>query len=206
MPDTIRALFTDIGGVLLTNGWDRQARKRAAETFDLDLEELNERHHLTYDTYESGKLSLEEYLRRVVFYRSRSFTEGDFREFMRAQSRPFEDVIAFERSLKQHHGLQIVAVSNEGRELSEFRTRNFGLQQVIDIFVCSGFVHVRKPDADMFRIALDMAQVDREEVVYLDDRPMFVEVARGLGLHGVVHSDLETTRKTLAGLGLGLPD
>ncbi|HKI57981.1 MAG TPA: HAD-IA family hydrolase [Trueperaceae bacterium] len=205
MAHTIRALFTDIGGILLTNGWDRRARARAAETFDLDLDELNERHHLTFDTYEAGKLSLEEYLQRVVFYETRSFTPGDFRRFMRAQSSPFEEMIDFERRLKERHGLRVVAVSNEGRELSEYRARNFGLQDVIDTFVCSGFVHVRKPDADIYEIALDLAQVEREEVVYLDDRRMFVEVARGLGLHGVVHRDVETTRKELSGLGLDLP-
>ena len=206
MPDTIRALFTDIGGVLLTNGWDRSARARAAEAFHLDLDELNERHHLTFDTYEAGKLSLEEYLQRVVFYETRAFTPGDFRGFMRAQSRPFDDMIAFERSLKQRHGLQVLAVSNEGRELSEYRARAFDLQGLIDAFVCSGFVHVRKPDADIFRIALDLAQVRPGEVVYLDDRPMFVEVARGLGIHGVVHRDVAATRQELAGLGLTLPD
>jgi putative hydrolase of the HAD superfamily len=205
VPDTIRALFTDIGGVLLTNGWDRSARARAAEAFSLDLDELNERHHLTFDTYEAGKLSLEEYLQRVVFYETRAFTPGDFRGFMRAQSRPFDDMISFERRLKERNGLQVLAVSNEGRELSEYRARAFDLQGLIDAFVCSGFVHVRKPDADIFRIALDLAQVRPDEVVYLDDRAMFVEVAQGLGIHGVVHRELAATRKELAALGLSAP-
>jgi putative hydrolase of the HAD superfamily len=206
VPETIRALFTDIGGVLLTNGWDRRARARAADTFELDLDELNERHHLTFDTYESGKLSLEEYLHRVVFYEPRRFSSADFRTFMRAQSRPFDDMIDLERRIKEQHGLQVLAVSNEGRELSEYRARNFGLAGLIDAFVCSGFVHVRKPDADIFEIALDLAQVDRDEVVYLDDRAMFVEVAQGLGLHGVIHRDPASTRRALAELGLDLPD
>ncbi len=205
MRDGVRALFTDIGGVLLTNGWDRRARARAAETFDLDPEDLDERHHLTFDTYEAGKLSLDEYLRRVVFHRPRDFTPDDFRAFMRAQSRPYPDMIAFQRELKRRYGLLVVAVSNEGRELSEHRARAFGLQEHIDAFVCSGFVHVRKPDHDIFRIALDLAQVAPEEVVYLDDRPMFVEVAGALGIRGVVHRDLDGTRVALAALGLELP-
>lgn len=205
MSDHIRALFTDIGGVLLTNGWDRKARARAAQTFDLDLEELNERHHLTFDTYEAGKLSLEEYLQRVVFYQARDFTSAEFSDFMRAQSRPLDDMIAYQRLLKQRHGLRIVAVSNEGRELSEHRARAFGLQGLIDTFVCSGFVHVRKPDADIFRIAIDLAQVAPDEVVYLDDRRMFVEVAQTLGLRGVVHRDLAATRAAFAQLGLDVP-
>ena len=83
----IRALFLDIGGVLLTDGWNYESRRIAAETFDLNLREMEERHHLTFDTYEVGKLSLEEYLNRTVFYCERSFTKADFRDFMFAQSK-----------------------------------------------------------------------------------------------------------------------
>ena len=87
----ISTLFLDIGGVLLTNGWDRKARRLAAETFGLDYEEMDERHHLTFDTYEAGKLSLDEYLDRMVFYEERSFTRNEFRKFMLDQSRAFRD-------------------------------------------------------------------------------------------------------------------
>ena len=85
----ITTLFLDIGGVLLTDGWDHHARRRAATNFKLNLAEMEDRHHLTFDTYEEGKLTLEEYLGRVVFYQKRPFTRAQFRSFMFAQSKPY---------------------------------------------------------------------------------------------------------------------
>ena len=199
---TISTLFLDIGGVLLTNGWDRKARRLAGETFGLDCEEMDERHHLTFDTYEEGKLSLDEYLDRIVFYEERPFTRDNFRTFMFAQSRAFPEMIELVSQLKARHGLKVAAVSNEGRELNEHRIRTFGLGKFIDFFISSSFVHYRKPDADIFRIALDIAQVAPEQVVYIDDRPMFVDVARNMGIQGMVHTTYELTRDNLATVGL----
>ncbi|MDD2273996.1 MAG: HAD family phosphatase [Desulfuromonadaceae bacterium] len=199
---TISTLFLDIGGVLLTNGWDRKARRLAAETFGLDYEEMNERHHLTFDTYEVGKLTLDEYLDRIVFYEERSFTMDTFRTFMFDQSRALPDMIELVTRLKARHGLKIAAVSNEGRELNEYRIRTYKLGRCIDFFISSSFIHYRKPDADIFRIALDIAQVAPEEVFYIDDRPMFVDVARNQGIQGMVHTTYEQTRDKLASVGL----
>lgn len=200
------ALFLDIGGVLLTNGWDHIIRARAASKFSLDYEEMNERHHLTFDTYEEGKLSLDEYLNRVVFYEQRPFSKEEFRNFMFAQSQPFPEMIELMSGLKRRHGLRIAAVSNEGRELTTHRVQNFNLGAFIDFFVSSCFVHFRKPDEDMFRLALDIAQVKPEEVIYIDDRAMFVEVARGLGIRGLLHRDTKTTQEALEAMGLSLGD
>ncbi len=200
----IRAIFLDVGGVLLTNGWDHKARARAVAKFDLDPDELQERHHLTFDTYEEGKLSLEEYLKRVVFYEPRNFTMDEFREFMFQQSQPHNDMIDLIRGLREKYNLRTVAVSNEGRELTEYRIRQFKLQEFIDAFVSSSFVHYRKPDEDMFRIALDISLTPQEEVVYLDDRAMFVEIARSLGIRGLVHESYKKSREALEQLGLTL--
>ena len=200
----ITTLFLDIGGVLLTNGWDHNVRKQAAEKFGLDYDEMNERHHLTFDTYEEGKLSLDEYLSRVVFYQERSFSREEFKAFMYAQSQPFPEMIELMRGLKKQYGLEVAAVSNEGRELTVYRVQQFKLGSIIDFFVSSCFVHYRKPDADMYRIALDIAQVRPEQVVYIDDRAMFVEVAQGLGIRGIVHRGYEFTQKALETFGLTL--
>ena len=200
----ITTLFLDIGGVLLTNGWDRGIRMLASEKFGLDYEEMDERHHLTFDTYEEGKLSLDEYLNRVVFYQERSFSREEFKAFMYAQSQPFPEMIELMRGLKLRYGLQVAAVSNEGRELTVYRVQQFKLGTFIDFFVSSCFVHYRKPDADMYRIALDIAQVHPEQVVYIDDRAMFVEVAQGLGIRGIIHKGYETTQKALEAMGLSL--
>jgi putative hydrolase of the HAD superfamily len=204
LPSNITTLFLDIGGVLLTNGWDRNIRIRAAEKFGLDQDEMNERHHLTFDTYEEGKLSLDEYLHRVVFYQDRSFSPEEFKAFMYAQSQPFPEMISLMQALKSQYGLQVAAVSNEGRELSVYRVQQFKLGTFIDFFVSSCFVHYRKPDADIYRIALDIAQVSPEQVIYIDDRPMFVEVAQSLGIKGVIHKGVQTTCKALEDLGISL--
>ncbi len=193
----ITTLFLDIGGVLGTNGWDRNIRNRAADKFNIDFDEMDERHHLTFDTYEEGKLSLDEYLKRVVFYRDRSFSSEEFKKFMYAQSKPYNDMIELMRSLKKQHQLQIAAVSNEGRELTVHRVEKFELKTFIDFFVSSCFVHYRKPDEDIFRIALDISQVNPEQVVYIDDRAMFIEVAQHMGINGIIHTGYESTKEAL---------
>jgi putative hydrolase of the HAD superfamily len=203
VPETrIKALFTDVGGVMLTNGWDGGARKRAATQFDLDLAEMDHRHHLTFDTFEIGKLSLDVYLDRIVFYEPRSFSKDDFKAFMFAQSRPYPEMIELVRETKARNGLKLAVVSNEGRELTEYRIRKFGLIDFVDFFVSSCFVHFRKPDTDIFRMAIDLAQTSPEETVYLDDRPLFVEVACKMGLKSIHHVSYEETRRALAELGL----
>ncbi len=198
----ITALFLDIGGVLLTNGWDHLMRERAAKKFNLDLAELNERHHLTFDTYEVGKLGLDEYLRRAVFYEPRPFTPDDFKAFMFAQSQPYPEMIELVRQLKQDYCLKVAVVSNEGRELALYRIAKFDLAEFVDFFIVSSFVHFRKPDHDIFNLAVDVAQVPRERVAYIEDRPMCVAVAQELGLRGIRHVNYEGTRAALAALGL----
>ena len=198
----ISVLFLDIGGVLLTNGWDAAARHRAAEKFGLDPADLDDRHHLTFDTYEVGKTSLDTYLDRVVFYRPRPFTKAQFRQFMFDQSQPLGEMISFVRQVAAANRLRVGAVSNEGRELTVHRLRTFGLVDFMQFFVCSCFVHLRKPDEDIYRLALDIAQAAPEETLYVDDRRMFVEVAQGLGIRSIHHTDLSTTRQAIAAAGL----
>lgn len=198
----ITTLFLDIGGVLLTNGWDHHARQRAAERFGLDYDDMNERHHLTFDTYESGKLTLGKYLDRVVFDQSRNFSHEEFKEFMFQQSEPLADELDFYCRLKEQHDLVVAAVSNEGRELTEYRVREFDLRKLFDFFVSSCFVHLRKPDEDIYRMALDVSQARPHEVVYVDDRLMFVEVARKMGIRSIHRTDAATVRRELGELGL----
>jgi len=198
----ITTLFLDIGGVLLTDGWDHHARKRAATNFNLELAEMEDRHHLNFETYEEGKLTLEEYLGRVVFYQKRPFTRAQFRRFMFAQSKPYPEMIELVRKLKAKHRLKIAVVSNEGCELNAYRIQKFKLDGFVDSFISSCFVHVRKPDADIFRLALDIAQAPARQVVYIENTPMFVEVAEGLGIRSILHVDCRATRAKLASFGL----
>jgi putative hydrolase of the HAD superfamily len=198
----ITTLFLDIGGVLLTDGWDRHARKRAATNFKLEWAEMEERHSLNFDIYEEGKLTLEEYLGQVVFYQKRPFTQAQFRRFMFAQSKPHPEMIELVAQLKVWHGLKIAVVSNEGRELNAYRIRKFKLDGFVDVFISSCFVHLRKPDADIFRLALDIAQVPARQVVYIENTQVFTQVAEGLGIRSILHTDYRSTRAKLASFGL----
>ncbi len=199
---TPTTLFLDVGGVLLTNGWDGRARRAAAAAFGLEADALEERHRLAFPTYEEGRLRLDEYLGLVVFDRPRSFSVDTFREFMLAQSKPYPEMIALVRELKERYRLRVATVSNEGRELAAFRNDRFGLRSFVDVFVSSGVVGHRKPDPAIYRLALDLVQAQPEEVVYVEDRPLFVEVAAGLGMRSVRHVSREATARALAEYGL----
>lgn len=200
--DAISWMFLDVGGVLLTDGWDRHARKQVATNFCFDLDELEERHHLIFETYEEGKITLEDYLSRVVFYKERSFSRAQFRRFMFAQSRPYREMIAMITRLKVRYTLKIAVVSNEGRELNEYRIRKFKLDKLVDFYISSCFVHVRKPDEEIFQLALDIAHATAQQVIFIDNTPMFVEIAAGLGMRTILHTDYKSTCMKLQAIGL----
>ncbi len=205
-PAPITTLFLDIGDVLLTDGWDHHARGRAAAAFKLDLVEINERHHLTFETFEDGNLTLEQYLNLVVFYRRRPFTRAQFQRFIFAQSKACPGMIQMLAELKLCYALKVIALSNEARELNASRIRKFKLNALMDAFVSSCFVHLRKPDAAIFRLALDIAQTPIPQILYIDNTPMFVQIAEGLGIRSILHTGLESTRAKLAALGLRKPE
>lgn len=198
----ISALFIDIGGVLLTNGWDHLARKRAARHFNLIWAEMDQRHRLVFETHEEGKLTLEEYLGWVVFYEKRPFTRSQFRNFMFDQSRPYPKMVQLITQLKRQLGLKVVVISNESRAVNAYRVRKFKLDQLADIFISSCFVGMRKPDVEIFRLALDLAQTPIRQVAYIDNTPMFVQIAESLGMRGVLHTDYNSTYAKLLSLSL----
>lgn len=199
---SITCMFVDIGGVLLTDGWSHGAGKLAAKAFGLSPEELQYRHNEALGTYELGKLTLPEYLDQVVFYEKRSFTPAQFRKFIFAQSKPYPEMIGLVRRLKARYGLKIVVVSNEGRGLNEYRIREFKLDEFVDSFISSCFVQLRKPDADIYRVALDTAQVRANQVIYIENTRMFVQVAESLGIRSILHTDYRSTCAKLASFGL----
>jgi putative hydrolase of the HAD superfamily len=200
----IRALFVDIGGVLLTNGWDHHARRRAAKHFKLNWAEMQERHVLNFEIQEEDKITFREYLDRVVFWQKRPFTRAEFRQFMFAQSKPFTEMIELVCNLKAKYKLKVFVVSNEAREVNAYRIRQFKLDGFVDAFISSCFVHLRKPDADIFRLALDVAQVPTRQIVYIENTPLFVQIAERLGIRSILHTDYQSTSAKLAAFGLRL--
>jgi putative hydrolase of the HAD superfamily len=181
----ITTLFVDVGGVLLTNGWDHHARRRAARRFNLNYAEMEDRHVLNFAAHEEGRVTFQEYLNRVVFYKKRSFTRAQFRAFMFTQSKPFTKMIALVRNLKARYGLRIAAVSNESREVNAHRIREFKLDGFVDTFISSCFVHA-----------------PARNVLYIENTPMFVQIAEAMGIRSILHKDYKSTCAKLASLGL----
>ena len=163
---------------------------------------MEDRHKLTFATYQEGKLTLKEYLGLVVFYQKRPFTRAQFRRFMFAQSKPHPEMIDLVAQLKIRHRLKITVVSNEARELNAYRIRKFKLDRFVDAFISSCFVHVSKPDADIIRLALDIAQARAREVLYIENTPLFVRVAEELGIRSILHKDYRSTCAKLASFGM----
>ena len=199
---SIKALFLDIGGVLLTNGWGHQSRLRAAKHFGLDFDGFNKRHLAIFDTFESGKMTLEEYLELAVFYQPVNFAMDEFRHFLFNESKPYPEMIELISTIKHHYDLRIIAVNNEPREINEYRIRQYDLDSFIDVFVSSCYVQTRKPDKDIYQLALNLAQVQPHEVVYIDDRLVLIQAARQLGLNAIHHTSIANTRDALSRFGL----
>jgi putative hydrolase of the HAD superfamily len=138
----------------------------------------------------------------VVFYQKRPFTRTEFRRFMFAQSKSYAEMIALVRNLKAKYGLKIIVVSNESRELNAYRIRKFKLDGFVDAFISSCFVRLRKPDADIFKLALDIAQTPARQIVYIENTPLFVKIAEGFGIRSILHTDYKSTCAKLAAFGL----
>lgn len=200
----ITTLFLDIGGVLLTNGWDRNSRALAVKEFNLDAAEMEERHHLCFDSFERGKISIDEYLDLVVFYDKRNFSKKDFTDFICTRSKELPGHIGFFKAIKSTYNLKVVAVNNEAREINEYRIKQFMLHSLFDAFISSCYVGLRKPDTDIFRLACDLAGVEPQKAIFIDDRQMFVEVAEKTGLNAIRFNDIEDVNKRLESFSLNL--
>ncbi|SMB94110.1 HAD family hydrolase [Deinococcus hopiensis] len=196
---TIRALFWDIGGVLLTNGWDREQRAEVVTRFGLDASAFGERHKLAVPELERGRMVLGEYMAQTVFYTPRDFTPDDFRAAMEAVSQPHLETLALARELGTRH--RMYALNNEGRDLNEYRVRTYGLNQFLLGFFTSCYLGVMKPGPAIYRLALDLAHVRPGEAVMIDDRAQNVEAARSVGMQGVLYENAAQLRKALAELG-----
>ncbi|MGN6247433.1 MAG: HAD-IA family hydrolase [Ginsengibacter sp.] len=198
MAKKIKVLFSDIGGVLLTNGWPHQSRMAAAEKFHIDYDEMNILHDFIFNVYEIGRITLDDYLDTVVFNKERDFTKEEFKEFMFAQSQLLAETLPWMIEWKRkHEQIKVISMNNEPRELNQYRIRKFKLHDLFDAFISSCEVGMRKPDPGIYQIGLGIAQVHPEECVYFDDRIMLVEAARKIGIQAYQHTDFESTRNLM---------
>jgi putative hydrolase of the HAD superfamily len=198
----ITTLFWDIGGVIMTNGWDSTARRLAVDTFHLDWEEFNDRHDLSFPAFDSGNISLGEYLNRTLFYRPRSFTREDFTALMFAQSKEYPEARAVLDSLARKNKYFIGSINNEPFELNEYRIANFHLRRDFQVFFSSCYLHTRKPEEMIFRIALEVTQRPPQECVFIDDRPLNLENPRKLGMNAIHYQNPTQLRSELQNYGI----
>lgn len=193
----IETIFCDIGGVLLTNGWDRDARKLATEHFKLDAKEFEARHKEVVDDLERGELTLESYMRHVVFSTPRPFTSREFQEFMFSRSQLLGGMIDFLREVKERLGCKIGALSNEGKELASYRIEKFGLKKVFDYFIVSSFVGFAKPDERIYHLAVNVSQSHPSHILYIDDRVELIDAGKRANLKTILHHSESDTRSLL---------
>lgn len=198
----IHAIFWDVGGVLLTNAWDHTQRMAALEHFRLDEEEFHSRHEMVVSSFERGKISLDEYLDRTVFYRNRPFTRADFRDYMFSLSQPMPDVLAFARALAASGKYFMGTINNESRELNLHRIEKYSMREIFRLFVSSCFVGLRKPESGIYRLAIEITQVNPEECCFIDDRALNLECAAKLGMRTIQMQTLEQLQEDLRKLGV----
>ena len=201
MPN-ITTVFWDIGGVVLTNGWDHNSRMEAVKTFQLDGEEFRERHDLSFPAFDAGQITLDQYLDRTLFYRPRAFTREEFTGFMFAQSKEYPETRALLRAVARIGKYFVASINNEPMELNNYRIEAFGLRDDFLVFFSSCYLHARKPEEQIFRIALEVSQRPAEECVFIDDRSLNLENPKRLGMHVIHHRNAGQTRSELKALGI----
>jgi len=199
----IKTLFFDIGGVILSNGWDRHQRRRTVEEFGLDYDEFQDRHDFVAHDFETGNLDLEEYLTRTIFYRDRNFTRAAVTASIFGHSQALPESIAFLDELSTT-GLQLASLNNESREINEHRIHTFGLNERLSLFLSSCYLGVKKPEAAIYELALRITQRRAEECVFIDDRSLNLECAADVGIDGILFSDVADLRRQLTARGLPL--
>jgi putative hydrolase of the HAD superfamily len=196
----IHALFWDVGGVLLTNAWDHEERDQAVGHFLLSKPGFEERHKELVPQFEEGKVSLDNYLERTVFYQPRTFSREQFKQFMFSLSRPRTPVLEFARVLARRYPM--ATINNESRELNQYRIHRFELINCFSLFVSSCYVGLRKPDERIYRLATDLTQGVPDECCFIDDRPENIEAAAKAGFRTVLMKDVEQLQRDLAALGV----
>jgi putative hydrolase of the HAD superfamily len=200
----ISALFFDVGGVFLTNGWDRNTRRRAAAQFHLDWDTLEERHELVVADFETGRIGLDDYLDRTVFHDPRPFSREEFKAYLFAQSQPDRDALAVAADLARARIYLMATLNNESAELNAYRIRQFHLRDYFTVFFTSCYLGLRKPDPRIYRLAIDLTQRSPGECVFVDDRPLNVQSAEGVGMHAIRFENAAQLRRELATLGVEL--
>ena len=199
---SITTLVWDVGGVLLTNGWDHTERAEVAGEFGLDLADLNRRHEAVFDGYERGRTTLSSYLHDTVFYTPRPFTAEAFRAAIHRRSRPHPEVIELARQYSGTNRYRMAVLNNEGQEFNEYRIGTFGLAEIFSVFFSSCYTGLRKPEPLAYRQVVQMLQEPPPSCVFVDDREENLVPARHLGMRTIRFEDASGLERELAQMGV----
>ncbi|HEX8946412.1 MAG TPA: HAD family phosphatase [Gemmatimonadaceae bacterium] len=202
MTSSIDLVLFDIGGVLGSNGWDREQRMAAVERFGLDDEDFQYRHEEMVGALEAGQISLGEYLDVTVFCDGRTFSREEFTSFMLAQSVPWADSIAVARELAESATVRLATLNNESEALNNYRIERFGLREIFPTFFTSCWLGVRKPTREIYTRVLGMTQADPKRTLFIDDRVQNLNPAAALGMQSIHFESAGQLRSALAARGL----
>ncbi len=200
----ITTIFFDLGGVCLSNGWDHEQRQAVARTLAIDYEAFDTRHRQVADTLERGQLTLEEYLQWTMFYEPRPFSIARVIDEMRQLSTPFTETLDLVRALRDRSGCLLATINNESRELNEYRIERFGLRDLFSAFFSSCYLGLLKPQPEHYRRAMQITQRSPEQCLFVDDRPMNVEVARILGMQPIQFTSADQLAGDLRAAGVSI--
>lgn len=198
----ISAIFWDVGGVLLTNAWDHVQRTAALKHFGLDEAEFDDRHQMLVSSFERGKIRLNEYLDRTIFYRPRDFTREAFRDYMYSLSQPDTESLALAHGLAKSGNYLMSTINNESLELNQYRIQTFALRDIFTLFVSSCYVRLRKPEQAIYQLAMELTQHPPEESCFIDDRALNLESAIAVGMKAIHFENARQLREELRKLGV----
>jgi len=193
----INVVFLDIGGVLLSDGWNHSSRMQAIEKYSLEPIQFQKDHSVAFPLFENGKLTLDQYLDSVVFSKARQFSKDDFKEFMFSKSTQLPEFLPWLVEWKHKHNIKIFSINNEGKEFNDYRIKQFNLHQCFDAFISSCEVGFSKPDPSIFKLALGIAQEEAQHCMYFDDRAIHVAIAKQMGINAYVHQDFKESKLIL---------
>ncbi len=202
MKKQIKNIFSDVGGVLATNGWDHNSRRKAAEQFNLDYDEFESHHKKVADSFDEGLITLSQYLEATVFYAARSFTPDSFFTFMKTQSQPDSDALEVMKALKATGKYRLSTINNESSELNDFRIKQFGLSDYFDSFFSSCYMGLRKPEPEIYRRSLLISNCSAEDSVFIDDRQENLVAPKQLNMQTILFEDAQQLRDSLSALGV----
>jgi len=195
-------VFFDIGGVLGSNGWDREQRKRALEKFSVEDEDFEHRHHQVVSEFETGAISQEEYLDVTVFHTPRLFSREDFELYMLSLSEPNPYTIEIAKHDAKSGRVRMMTMNNESSVLNAYRIDRFGLRNIFGAFLSSCWLGVRKPSRAFFEPRLAIAQAEADSALLIDDRDQNLTPAAALGMHTIRYTDPESLARELAHYGV----